>query len=252
MASPRCRRKRKGKETVRGDEVKGIIGDDVHFHFLWQDSESLLPTARAMFDRILVISVFFVASCGLAYELIAGALSSYLLGDSVLQFSTVIGCYLFAMGVGAHLSRYVHDRDVLARFVDVELAIGLIGGVSAALLFLAFAWLAAPFRALLYVIVFLIGALVGMEIPLVMRALHARQTEFADLVSRVLTFDYLGALAVALLFPLVLAPHLGLARTGFMFGMLNVAVALWTIHSFGSQIEHARGRILRAGIVFAL
>jgi len=114
-----------------------------------------------MFDRILVISVFFVASCGLAYELIAGALSSYLLGDSVLQFSTVIGCYLFAMGVGAHLSRYVHDRDVLARFVDVELAIGLIGGVSAALLFLAFAWLAAPFRALLYVIVFLIGALVG-------------------------------------------------------------------------------------------
>ena len=80
-----------------------------------------------MFDRILVISVFFVASCGLAYELIAGALSSYLLGDSVLQFSTVIGCYLFAMGVGAHLSRYLDDRDVLARFVDVELAIGLIG-----------------------------------------------------------------------------------------------------------------------------
>ena len=52
----------------------------------------------------------------------------------------------------------------------VELAIGLIGGVSAALLFLAFAWLAAPFRALLYVLVFLIGALIGMEIPLVMRA----------------------------------------------------------------------------------
>jgi spermidine synthase len=232
--------------------VKGIIGDDVHFHFLWQDSESLLPTARAMFDRILVISVFFVASCGLAYELIAGALSSYLLGDSVLQFSTVIGCYLFAMGVGAHLSRYVRDQDVLARFVDVELAIGLIGGVSAALLFLAFAWLAAPFRALLYVIVFLIGALVGMEIPLVMRALHARQTEFAELVSRVLTFDYLGALAVALLFPMVLAPHLGLTRTGFLFGMLNIAVALWTIHTFGAAVDHARRRVLRAAVIFVI
>jgi spermidine synthase len=66
-------------------------------------------------DRILVISIFFVASCGLAYELIAGALSSYLLGDSVLQFSTVIGCYLFAMGVGAHGSRYVREPDVLTR-----------------------------------------------------------------------------------------------------------------------------------------
>ena len=96
-------------------------------------------------DRILVISIFVVASCGLAYELIAGALSSYLLGDSVLQFSTVIGCYLFAMGVGAHLSRYVREPDVLTRFIDIELAIGLLGGIAAALLFLTFAWLAAIF-----------------------------------------------------------------------------------------------------------
>jgi spermidine synthase len=205
-----------------------------------------------MFERILVISVFFVASCGLAYELIAGALSSYLLGDSVLQFSTVIGCYLFAMGVGAHLSRYVRDEDVLARFVDVELAIGLIGGMSAALLFLAFAWLAAPFRALLYVLVFAIGALIGMEIPLVMRALHARKAEFSELVSRVLTFDYMGALAVALLFPMVLAPHLGLARSGFLFGMLNVAVALWTLYVFGDAVPHPRRRVLRGAIVFAV
>ena len=196
--------------------------------------------------------MFVVASCGLAYELIAGALSSYLLGDSVLQFSTIIGCYLFAMGIGAHVSRYIRDADVLARFVDLELAIGLIGGTSAALLFLAFAWLAAPFRALLYVIVFFIGALIGMEIPLVMRALHARQAEFADLVSRVLTFDYLGALAVALLFPLLLAPHLGLARSGFLFGLLNVGVALWTIHAFGAEIPLARGRVLRAAIVFVI
>jgi spermidine synthase len=205
-----------------------------------------------MIDRILIISVFFVASCGLAYELIAGALSSYLLGDSVLQFSTVIGCYLFAMGVGAHLSRYVRDDDVLTRFVDVELLIGLVGGVSAACLFLAFAWLAAPFRALLYAVVFIIGALIGMEIPLVMRALHARNAQFADLVSRVLTFDYLGALAVALLFPLLLAPHLGLTRSAFLFGMLNVAVAMWTLHTFGAAVADGRGRVLRAAIVFVI
>ncbi len=205
-----------------------------------------------MIDRILVISVFFVSSCGLAYELIAGALSSYLLGDSVLQFSTVIGCYLFAMGIGSHLSRYVRDEDVLARFVDIELAIGLFGGLSAATLFLTFSWLAAPFRALLYAFVFLIGALIGLEIPLVMRALNARRAHFAELVSRVLTFDYLGALAVSLLFPLVLAPHLGLSRTGFLFGMLNVAVAVWTLYHFRDDIAAARGRLLRAALVFAL
>ncbi len=202
-----------------------------------------------MTKRILILSVFVVASCGLAYELIAGALSSYLLGDSILQFSTIIGCYLFAMGVGAHFSKYVKEDDVLARFIDIELAVGLIGGVSAALLFMSFSWMTAPFRTLLYVLVFMIGALVGMEVPLVMRALNARDTAFNELVSRVLTFDYLGALAVSLLFPLVLAPQLGLVRTGFLFGMLNVGVGMWTLYVFRHELNNTGGRALRAGAV---
>ena len=202
-----------------------------------------------MNKKILILSVFVVASCGLAYELIAGALSSYLLGDSILQFSTVIGCYLFAMGVGAHFSKYVRDEDVLARFVDIELAVGLIGGLSAAILFMTFSWMAAPFRTMLYVMVFLIGAFVGMEVPLVMRALNARDTAFSEIVSKVLTFDYLGALAVSLLFPLVLAPTLGLVRSGFLFGMLNVGVALWTIRVFKAELKNVTGRMLRASAV---
>jgi predicted membrane-bound spermidine synthase len=52
----------------------------------------------------LFLSVLLIAACGLIYELIAGTLASYLLGDSVLQFSTVIGSYLFAMGIGSWLS----------------------------------------------------------------------------------------------------------------------------------------------------
>ena len=147
------------------------------------------PAPAAASDRLLILSVFVVASCGLAYELIAGALSSYLLGDSVLQFSSIIGCYLFAMGVGSHLSKYVRDEDALARFIDIEVLVGIVGGVSATLLFLLFAWMSAPFRTVLYALVFALGVLVGMEIPLVMRVLHNRQAQFSELVSRVLTFD---------------------------------------------------------------
>jgi spermidine synthase len=202
-----------------------------------------------MFDRLLILAVFVVASCGLAYELIAGALSSYLLGDSILQFSTIIGCYLFAMGVGSHLSRYVKDEDVLARFVDIELLVGLLGGLSAMVLFVVFAWLSAPFRTVLYALVFAIGVLVGMEIPLVMRAMNNNGAKFSELVSRVLTFDYLGALAVSLLFPLLLAPRLGLSRTALLFGIANVAIAFWTIHRFRDSLMHVSGRILRASLV---
>ena len=201
---------------------------------------------------LLLIAVFVVASCGLAYELIAGALSSYLLGDSILQFSTIIGCYLFAMGVGSHLSKYVKDEDVLARFVDIELLVGVLGGLSAVTLFVTFAWLSAPFRTVLYALVFSIGVLVGMEIPLVMRALHAGDVKFSELVSRVLTFDYLGALAVSLLFPLLLAPRLGLSRTALLFGVANVAIAFWTIHAFRDRLPNATGRVFRASIAMAI
>ncbi len=182
----------------------------------------------------LLVSVFIIASCGLAYELIAGALSSYLLGDSITQFSTVIGTYLFAMGIGSWLSRFV-TRDLIGRFIQIELMVGLLGGFSAAGLFVLFTWLTAPFKLVLYLVVFLVGVLVGLEIPLVMRILK-RDLNFKDLVSQVLTFDYLGALMVSILFPLILAPHLGMVRTGLLFGLLNAAVALWALHLFRNQL----------------
>jgi hypothetical protein len=81
-------------------------------------------------QRPLLVSVFIVASCGLAYELIAAAMASYLLGDSVTQFSTVIGAYLFAMGIGSWLSKHV-GGNLLVRFIQIELLVGLLGGLSA-------------------------------------------------------------------------------------------------------------------------
>ncbi len=173
----------------------------------------------------LLASVLLIAACGLIYELVAGALASYLLGDSVTQFSTVIGTYLFAMGVGSWLSRFV-ARGLVARFVLIEIMVGLVGGFSSAILFLAFAYTSA-FRLLLYTLVFVVGVLVGLEIPLLMRILRDR-FEFKDVVSNVLTFDYLGALGASLLFPIVLVPRLGLVRSPMLFGAINVGVALWT------------------------
>ena len=89
---------------------------------------------------ILFLNVLVIATCGLVYELLAGTLASYVLGDSVTQFSFIIGIYLFAMGAGSWLSRFV-ERDLARRFVDVELAVAVLGGFSAPLLFLTFAHL---------------------------------------------------------------------------------------------------------------
>ncbi len=173
---------------------------------------------------LLYLNVLIIATCGLIYELLAGTLASYLLGDSVTQFSLVIGIYLSALGVGAWLSSFVQEK--LARcFIEIELAVALVGGTSAPLLFLAFGYI-AWFQPLLYGMVCGIGILVGLELPLLMRILR-EHVEFSDLVSRVLTFDYIGALLGALMFPVLFVPYLGLVRTSLVFGILNALVGLW-------------------------
>jgi len=173
---------------------------------------------------LLFLNVFVIATCGLIYELLAGTLSSYVLGDSVTQFSLIIGIYLFAMGVGSYLSEFI-EKHVAEKFIDVEFAVAVLGGFSAPLLFFAFANL-SYFSTVLYAIVFGIGMLVGLEIPLLMRILKD-EMDFKDLISRVLAFDYIGALAASLLFPLFLVPRLGLARTSLLFGILNATIGIW-------------------------
>lgn len=206
---------------------------------------------------LLLISVFVIATCGLVYELIAGTLASYLLGDSVTQFSTVIGCYLFAMGIGSWLSRYI-TRQLLMVFIQVEILIGAVGGSSAAVLFLMFEHVES-FRVLLYFMVGLIGMFVGIEIPLLLRILKDK-LEFKDLVSKIFTFDYIGALFASILFPLWLVPQLGLVKTSFLFGIFNVGVAIWLLYALRENIPllqlHRTAAIatlcaLTLGLVFA-
>jgi spermidine synthase len=192
---------------------------------------------KGSYHLLLLISVFAVATCGLIYELIAGTLASYLLGDSVTQFSTIIGTYLFAMGIGSYLSRFF-DKNLLTWFITIELLVGMVGGFSAGVLFIVFEHV-IYFRLLLYTIVIVTGTLVGLELPLLLRILKDK-IEFSDLVSRIFTFDYVGALFASLLFPLLFIPHLGLLRTSFFFGLLNVIVAWIVANRFKNDIRKYR------------
>ncbi len=175
---------------------------------------------------LLLFSIAVIATCGLIYELVAGTAASYLLGDSVTQFSTVIGVYLFAMGVGSFLSKYI-KKNLLQTFIIVEILVGLIGGFSSTAFFILFNYIEA-FGIVLYGMMFTTGVLVGLEIPLMMYILQ-NEFDFNDLVSKVFSFDYAGALLASLAFPLFFVPTFGLIKTSLFFGLMNVSVALWLI-----------------------
>jgi len=169
----------------------------------------------------LLLATFLVAVASLIYELIAATLSSYLLGDSVRQFSFVIGVFLSAMGLGAYLSRFV--AHALGGFVWAQIALGVVGGFLAPVIYFAYAFM-GDISVPLYLLLALIGILAGMEIPLIARVLDeigVREFRFEN----VLSVDYVGALIASIAFPLLIIPHLGLMSASLAFGCLNLGVA---------------------------
>lgn len=198
------------------------------------------------FEYLLLFAVFTIATCGLVYELVAGTLASYLLGDSVKQFSFIIGVYLFSMGVGSYFSKFL-TKNMLNTFVEIEILVGLIGGLSSVVLFLLFESV-YYFQFVLYLLVFVTGCLVGLEIPLLMNILKDK-VQFRDLVSNVFTFDYIGALLASILFPLVLVPKLGIMGTSLFFGMINISIAIALCFLLKSELKKVY--LLRAKAISA-
>ncbi len=198
---------------------------------------------------LLLAAVFVLAACGLVYELIAGTLSSYLLGDSVTQFSLAIGLFLFGMGIGSYVSRFITKR-LLAVFIGIEILVGLVGGITPVVGFCLFAF-TEIYTPVLFGLVILIGALIGMEIPLVIRILRAT-SDLRVTVANVLSVDYVGALVAAIVFPFLLLPHLGLARAGLVVGLSNVLVGLLLLGILGEHVGRARTKLAWAGSLIGI
>jgi len=194
-------------------------------------------------QRILLFSVFILSLCGIIYELVLGSLASYLLGNPVQQYSITIGVFLSSMGLGSYLSRFF-EKDLLKTFIRVEIALGLTGGLSVIILNYLFSF-SASFYALHVFFLVIIGTLVGLEIPLLTRILKSYGS-LKEIISSVLTLDYIGGLAGSLLFPLVLFPYAGRFLTSILVGIMNIGVAIYVI----SKIKEYREK--RTDIVFAL
>jgi spermidine synthase len=186
---------------------------------------------------ILLGSLLVLSACAILYELLISTVSTYLLGSSVLHFSITIGLFLSFLGVGAYLSRFLSE-PLLPKFIIIEILLSVMGGCSAAILYIGNAWF-DYYYPLLFLTVGAVGTLAGMEIPLVTRLLE-RDGTLRELIARVLAFDYLGALVASLVFPLLLLPLLGTMRTAFFTGMVNWAVALFNYQVFSRYFNDTK------------
>lgn len=184
--------------------------------------------------RRLMFTTFVISGCSMVYELLISSVSSYLLGDSILQFSITIGLYMCAMGLGSYLSKFIKTQ-LFDWFIFVEIGVGILGGTSSILLFLANVYLEI-YSLVMYSEIVLIGTLVGLEIPLLTRIIEENAGNLRITLSSIFSFDYIGGLAGSIAFPLLLLPQLGYFSTAFLVGAMNLGISLFILYSYRRYI----------------
>ena len=174
-------------------------------------------------NLILKTCIFATGLSGIVAEYVMSTLASYLLGNTVLQWTLTVSLMLFAMGVGSRLSKYLRT-NLLDTFILIEFSLSVFCAMSATLTyFLAiYVQIISP---IIYTIAFAIGLLIGLEIPLATR-LNDYFEELRVNISSVMEKDYYGALFGGLLFAFVALPYLGLTYTPIILGTVNFLVAL--------------------------
>ncbi len=192
---------------------------------------------------ILLISVFIVGFCTIIYELLIGAVSSYFLGDSIKQFSLVIGLSMTAMGIGTLISRFI-NKNLILNFIIVETLLAIVGGVSVPALYFAY-MLADAYYFVMCLIIIVIGSLIGLEIPLLTRIME-KYYELKSNISNVLSLDYLGSFAATLVFPFILIPFVGIFNTSVLAGILNLGVGILNLAWFYKRLSLRQTRLLSA------
>ncbi len=194
------------------------------------ENKNTLSSKEAL---ILLLSVFIVGFCTIIYELLIGSVSSYFLGDSIKQFSVVIGLTMTAMGLGTLISRLI-NKNLIYCFIFVEVLLAIIGGLCVPVLYFAYT-IETIYYSVMILFLLAIGILIGLEIPLLTRIME-KYYDLKNNISNVLSLDYLGAFIATIVFPFILLPYLGVFESSVLAGFLNLIVAIMNFYWFKDKI----------------
>ena len=179
--------------------------------------------------------MFVMGACGMIYEYALGVLGNNLMGSSHEQLFVVIGIMMFAMGLGATIQQNL-VKNLIDRFLIVELLLGLFGGISTLIIFWCFAY-TDSYRVVMYTFATIIGMLIGCEIPLLIRINSTYSSSLRTNLSEILSMDYVGSLVGALLFAYVLLTRLSVERISLVLGCVNALIGLGGVIYFWRLVK---------------
>jgi len=135
----------------------------------------------------------------------------------------IVSIMLFSMGLGARFTKMM-DGNLLEKFIWIEIVLSILASfVSLITYTIATYTLYTGFA--IYSLSIIIGLLIGMEIPLVIRINDQFETLKIN-VSSMMENDYYGSLLGGMFFAFVGLPFLGLTYTPFVLGFVNYSVAI--------------------------
>ncbi|QQE76883.1 polyamine aminopropyltransferase [Alicyclobacillus sp. SO9] len=202
--------------------------------------------------RNVSIASAAVSICGIVFQVLFGAVGSYAFGDSVATYAWTIGLFLSGMGLGSLASEKI-IKNLASRFVQVEFGVALTGGTSSFFMFMILAYFGVPTAEFyLRLVTFGVGALTGLELPILIRKAQEMGQTVNKSTSRILFADYAGSLAGAIAFVLILRPWLGMVKTAFLIGTVNALIAIWVTYLFRDELKLRRWVYQGTGIAIVV
>ena len=176
--------------------------------------------------------MFLTGASGFIFECILSTVATFILGNSIEQFSVTISLMMLMMGLASFWQKQISDDHLVEKFLSVEVGLALLGGFAPIAVYAAYATMEIHFIAVQYFFILAIGFLIGLEIPLVLRLNRNYLPKLKSNLASVFSTDYVGAFIGAIVWVYILLRYFPLTEISFFVAGMNFTVALATYSYF--------------------
>ena len=185
--------------------------------------------------------MFLTGASGFIFECILSTVATFVLGNSIEQFSVTISLMMLMMGLASVLQSRISDRGLIEKFLLVEISLAILGGFAPIAVYASYAFMEVHFILVQYLFVLTIGFLIGLEIPLILRLNKQFVPQLKSNIASIFSTDYVGAFIGAVIWVYVLLKYLPLTEISFLVAGINFAVAVVTYGYFSYHGLASRG-----------
>jgi len=190
------------------------------------------PKQQRLLGVLLAFCMFSTGASGLVNEYVLATITTYILGNSIEQFSIVIASMMLMMGVSGLVQSKMSDNGLVHKFMAVEVIMAIMGGFAPLVIYGAYGYMQDHFELVHYFFVLSIGFLIGFEIPIVMRIIENNKFNLKANLAIVYAMDYIGAFIGAIIWINYLLRYHPLTEISFIVAGFNFLIAIFAVLYF--------------------